>query len=89
MKVYRIYDEEYSELAGKNQLFDFVTREVCDSSDYYEVENLEMDGYTKQDIKKIRKLAEEIQGGEYAHRVKDAELLLKVRGYKLETIELR
>lgn len=88
MKVFRIYDEDYSELAGNKQLGEFVAREVCNNSDYYEVEYLQNEGYTDTEITKIRALAEEVQSGNYTSKVSDAELLLKVRGYKVETIEL-
>lgn len=88
MKVYKIYDEDYEELAGEIQLGDFVAREVCDNSDSYEAEVLEEEGYASKEIKKIRSLVEIIESGGHTTKVKEVELLLKVRGYNLEEIEL-
>lgn len=87
MIVYKVYDDEWSDLFGKNQLCDFTTTWVCDHEDDYLPENLKL-FYEPKQVREITKLVKTVVNGEYVKTVKQAKLLLAVCSFKINELDL-
>lgn len=87
MIVYKVYDDEWSDLFGKNQLCDFTTTWVCEHEDDYLPDNLKLH-YEPKQIREITKLVKVVVNGEYVKTSKQAVLLLTVGGFKVNELEL-
>ena len=87
MIVYKVYDDEWNDLFGKNQLCDFTTTWVCEHEDDYLPENLKL-FYEPKQVREITKLVKTVVNGEYVKTVKQAKLLLSVCSFKINELDL-
>ena len=89
MKIYKVYDDEFSIICGKKQLLEFAESQVYNASDDFIEENLDLND--KED-RRIFKLANKILNSEPSElaltTVEQAKLLLNNRCYDVEEIEV-
>lgn len=89
MKIYRVYDDEWSGIYGKKQLLQFAESQVYNASDDFIEENLNLND--KQD-RRILKLANKILNSTLSENilttVEQAKLILGHRYFEIEEIEV-
>lgn len=84
--IYNVYDEDWETILGINQLKEFATNQVLNNSDDFIEENLK-DYY--DNWKQIFNLVNKIIDEDYTiQTLKEACLILKVRSFQIEEIEV-
>ena len=88
MKVFKVYDDEWSEIMGRQQLKEFAISQVWNCPDDFIRENLEIT-VEEKDLDKILKISKEILEQDCPKlSLKDAKLLLMARCFDVEEVEL-
>ena len=82
--IYKVYDEEYSEIMGINQLKEFATGQVLNSADDFIEENLK-DYY--KNWEEIINLANKILFEKYEiQTIDEVKLIFQVRCFDIEEV---
>lgn len=86
MKIYKVYDDEWQDIMGIEQLKDFATEQVLNSEDDFLQDNLESH---EDNWREILELANKILNERYRiQTLEEINLVFQVRFFDIEELEV-
>lgn len=89
MKIYKVYDDEWEAIYGKQQLLKFASEQVQNAPDDFMEENDAFYGLDKQTTKNYKKLVVKCESGEVVNDFEFVKWAIEdVRHFEIEEINV-